>query len=107
MVSEDLVEIFKAIGLSEEKAKETAKNQHVAKNLKTAINEVRDLICHSLQFHSSSLGQQTLPYWRVKTCRKPAVQFSLEGERSSRPPHSIAGAVHLLWKSHLRAPIKW
>lgn len=38
-VEED-VELFKSIGLSEQKAKETLKNVQVSKNLKTAIAEV-------------------------------------------------------------------
>ncbi|GAU91733.1 hypothetical protein RvY_03935-2 [Ramazzottius varieornatus] len=37
MVAEDVIGLFKEIGLSDEKAKETAKNDHVAKNLKSVI----------------------------------------------------------------------
>jgi glutaminyl-tRNA synthetase len=39
-MSTDLVSSFVAIGLSEQKAKETLKNETVTQNLKTAIDQV-------------------------------------------------------------------
>ncbi|XP_055351280.1 probable glutamine--tRNA ligase isoform X2 [Paramacrobiotus metropolitanus] len=41
MVTEDLINSFVSIGLSAEKAKETAKNDNVAKNLKAIIDQAR------------------------------------------------------------------
>ena len=40
-MSADLVKAFVAIGLSEQKAKETLKNESVTQNLKSAIEQVR------------------------------------------------------------------
>ena len=41
MASEDLVALFQTIGLSEGKAKDTAKNANLSKNLEEAITEAK------------------------------------------------------------------
>lgn len=45
MSSEESIERFKLLGLSEQKAKETLKNNNVTKMLLSAINEVRITFC--------------------------------------------------------------
>lgn len=45
----DDAELFQAIGLSEQKAKETLKNASVTKNLKLAIYEVNSLFNNDYQ----------------------------------------------------------
>jgi len=39
-MANELLQLFIGIGLSEQKAKETLKNQNVSENLKQVINEV-------------------------------------------------------------------
>ena len=39
-MANELLQLFTSIGLSEQKAKETLKNQNVSENLKQVINEV-------------------------------------------------------------------
>ena len=46
MESQDDVELFQSIGLSEQKAKETLKNKQVSNNLRLAIIEVSYLNWH-------------------------------------------------------------
>lgn len=43
MSPEETIEKFKALGLNEQKAKETLKNGNVTKSLLAALNEVRKL----------------------------------------------------------------
>lgn len=47
-MSADLIETFVAIGLSEQKAKETLKNDNVTQNLKSAIEQVSCFIAGRL-----------------------------------------------------------
>lgn len=42
MSSEETIEKFRALGLNEQKAKETLKNGNVTKSLLAALNEVRN-----------------------------------------------------------------
>lgn len=47
-MSADLIETFVSIGLSEQKAKETLKNDNVTQNLKSAIEQVSCYIASRL-----------------------------------------------------------
>ncbi|OQV13125.1 putative glutamine--tRNA ligase [Hypsibius exemplaris] len=48
MAADDLIAFFMEVGLSEEKAKETAKNDHVAKNFKNAIEQAKKHIAGAI-----------------------------------------------------------
>lgn len=62
-MSADLIETFVAIGLSEQKAKETLKNDNVTQNLKSAIEQVSCFIASRLDYSSRYIHAMLSDIW--------------------------------------------